>query len=151
IVAFKGKVTSFSKLQPRINVVHPDQDLIKAVPVYLYLFDLLHLDGFDVSRLELRARKSLLKKALSFTQPRLRFCPHINERGVDYYHDACRKGWEGIIAKDAAKPYSHGRSNDWLKFKCVSRQELVIGGFTEPRGKRRSESVSCSARLPLAS
>jgi ATP-dependent DNA ligase len=56
--------------------------------------------------------------------------------GEAYFADACRKGLEGIIAKRAASPYVAGRSDDWLKFKCVNEQELVVGGYTEPQGSR---------------
>ena len=49
--------------------------------------------------------------------------------------EACRRGWEGLIAKRADAPYTHGRSRDWLKFKCSAEQEFVIGGFTAPRGQ----------------
>jgi ATP-dependent DNA ligase len=66
----------------------------------------------------------------------LRFTPHIEREGVNYYRQACRKGWEGIIAKRYDSLYVSVRSKDWLKFKCVSEQELVIGGYTDPRGSR---------------
>ena len=52
------------------------------------------------------------------------------------FKEACRKGWEGLIAKRADSPYVTTRSRDWLKFKCEHGQELVIGGYTEPRGSR---------------
>ena len=66
----------------------------------------------------------------------MRYTPHRNERGEAYLEEACGKGWEGLIAKDARSKYEHRRSRKWLKLKCVNRQELVIGGFTEPRGSR---------------
>ena len=50
---------------------------------------------------------------------------------------ACAHGWEGVIAKRAAGPYVTKRSRDWLKFKCAHGQELVVGGWTEPRGSRQ--------------
>jgi len=52
------------------------------------------------------------------------------------YAEACRSGWEGLIAKRADAPYTPGRSRDWLKLKCVLGQEFVIGGFTDPGGSR---------------
>lgn len=67
----------------------------------------------------------------------LRFVSHRNEHGTDYWRRACRKGWEGVIAKDATSVYEGSRSRKWLKFKCVHQQELVIGGYTEPKGERR--------------
>ena len=56
--------------------------------------------------------------------------------GEPLFEEACRKGWEGLIAKRADSPYVTTRSKDWLKFKCEHGQELVIGGYTEPRGSR---------------
>jgi ATP-dependent DNA ligase len=52
------------------------------------------------------------------------------------YTDACRSGWEGLIAKRADAPYVRDRSRDWLKLKCVLEQEFVIGGYTDPAGSR---------------
>ena len=135
IVAFDGNVTSFSRLQQRIGLTDPDDVRQSSVKVYLYLFDLLHLDGYDITGLPLRTRKSLLRRCVDFTGP-LRYTAHRNESGEDYYAAACKKGWEGVIAKRADSSYVHQRSTDWLKFKCVNQQELVIGGYTEPQGSR---------------
>jgi DNA ligase D-like protein (predicted ligase) len=126
VVAFEGSRTSFSRLARRGR---------EPVAVYLYVFDLLHLDGFDTRRLPLRARKGLLRRAVVFGDP-LRFTPHRNRDGRALFGEACRKGWEGLIAKRADSPYVGKRSRDWLKFKCGNEQELVIGGYTAPRGTR---------------
>jgi bifunctional non-homologous end joining protein LigD len=100
------------------------------------LFDLLHVAGHVTTELPQRDRKGLLRRALSFERP-IRFTPHRNETGEAYFEEACRKGWEGLIAKDARAPYTRGRSRSWLKFKCAAGQELVIGGYTEPHGSRQ--------------
>ena len=126
IAAVKGEVTSFSLLQQ----VHR-----QSVPVVYFCFDLLHLDGYDVTRLPLTARKQLLSESLDFGGP-LRFVSHVEEEGEAYYREACRRGWEGLIAKRASGTYAKGRSKDWLKFKCSFEQELVIAGYTEPQGAR---------------
>jgi DNA ligase D-like protein (predicted ligase) len=126
VVAFEGSQTSFAKLAARGH--HP-------VPVFYYLFDLLWLDGHDVRPLPLRTRKRLLRDAIHFADP-LRWTAHRNRDGESFFKDACRKGWEGLIAKRADSTYSSTRSRDWQKFKCEAGQELVIGGFTEPRGSR---------------
>jgi bifunctional non-homologous end joining protein LigD len=135
VVAFEGRQTSFAKLQQRMKL--RDQEAIRRsrVRVFYYAFDLLHLDGSDVTGLPLRERKRLLRSAVAFEDP-LRFTTHRNDRGEDLYQDACAKGWEGLIAKRADSPYVHGRSRDWLKFKCKTSQEFVIGGFTDPEGSR---------------
>jgi bifunctional non-homologous end joining protein LigD len=126
IVAFDGAQTSFSRLAQRGR--HP-------VAVFYYVFDLLWLDGADVRALPLRTRKRLLHDAIVYDDP-LRWTPHRNRDGEAMFRDACRKGWEGVIAKRADSPYSSTRSKDWQKFKCEAGQELVIGGFTAPRGSR---------------
>ncbi|MDQ3932625.1 MAG: non-homologous end-joining DNA ligase [Actinomycetota bacterium] len=135
IVAFEGRRTSFERLQSRIHLRDPERARRTGVAVYYYLFDLLHLDGYDTRLLPLRARKSLLRTALEFRDP-LRFTPHRKREGEAYYAQACRSGWEGVIAKRADSRYTSGRSRDWLKFKCVATQEFVICGFTEPHGGR---------------
>lgn len=103
--------------------------------MYLYLFDVLHLDHYDTTGLALRRRKQLLRRQFNFSGP-LRFTVHRNADGQRLYRDACLKGWEGLIAKRADSTYRHSRSRHWLKFKCVNRQELVIGSYTEPKGSR---------------
>ena len=135
IVAFEGNQTSFQRLQQRIGVEDADKARNTKVRAYLYLFDLLHVQAYDITQLPLRKRKQLLKKAVAFTG-HVRFTPHRNEDGQAYLKEACRKGWEGLIAKDARAPYEHRRSKKWLKFKCVHQQELVIGGFTDPHRSR---------------
>jgi DNA ligase D-like protein (predicted ligase) len=124
-VAFRGGQTSFQLLQRR-----------EGARLFYYVFDVLHADGFDTTRLELRHRKALLRRLLRY-EGSLRFTSHRTRNGETYWREACGKGWEGVIAKRASSPYAHGRSPDWLKFKCVNEQELVIGGFTDPQGSRR--------------
>jgi DNA ligase D-like protein (predicted ligase) len=128
VVAFDGGRTSFAALARRGQ---------RRVSVFLYVFDVLWLDGFDVRPLPLRSRKRLLRAALTFEGP-VRLTPHRNRDGEAYYEEACRKGWEGLIAKRADSPYSTARSRDWLKFKCDQAQELVIGGYTAPKGSRET-------------
>ena len=125
-VAFAGAQTSFARLQQRGE---------RPVAVFYYVFDVLYLAGHDTTALPLRARKALLRRALAFHGP-VRLTPHRNRDGETLFREACRKGWEGLIAKRAAAPYTHGRSRDWLKLKCSAEQELVIGGFTAPKGSR---------------
>jgi bifunctional non-homologous end joining protein LigD len=127
VVALDGAgITRFQRLQRRGK---------ERVAVYLYVFDLLRLDGRDVRPLPLRERKALLRRALRFGDP-IRYTPHRNEHGERLYAEACRKGLEGVIAKRADSPYRATRSRDWLKLKCHAEQELVIGGFTAPQGAR---------------
>jgi bifunctional non-homologous end joining protein LigD len=136
VVAFDGRRSSFARLQRRMQLSDPAAARASGVKIQYYLFDLLYLDGHDLRRLPLRRRKTLLRDAFSFEDP-LRFTAHRNETGEEFFREACAKGWEGLIAKRANAPYRGGRSSDWLKFKCGAGQELVIGGFSEPRGSRR--------------
>jgi DNA ligase D-like protein (predicted ligase) len=126
IVAFSGGNTSFERLQQRGE---------RHVSVYLYAFDLLHLAGFDTTSLPLSARRRVLRAAIDFSGP-LRLVASHPRDGERLFAEACRKGWEGLIAKRADAPYTHGRSRDWLKFKCTAEQEFVIGGYTAPQGSR---------------
>jgi DNA ligase D-like protein (predicted ligase) len=135
VVAFEGARTSFGRLQQRIGIHDPDRARRSGVRVFYYVFDVLRLDGEDVREAPLRARKARLRAAIRFGDP-LRIVAHRNAAGEDAYRDACRRGWEGVIAKRADAPYRAGRSRDWLKFKCVTEQELVIGGYTDPAGSR---------------
>ena len=104
----------------------------KAGKVTYHVFDILWLDGSDVTSLPVEARHALLK-ALPLESPLSR---------VDALDDpkpwerACREGWEGVIAKRRGSRYEHRRSPHWLKMKCEATQELVVGGFTDPQGAR---------------
>lgn len=83
-----------------------------------------------------RCQRKALRAAFDW-QGRLHFTPHRNRDGEKWLRAVCRKGWEGLIAKRADSRYVRTRSRDWLKFTCSAGQELVIGGFTEPRGTRK--------------
>jgi bifunctional non-homologous end joining protein LigD len=135
VVAFQGRITSFSRLQGRMKITDPKKARKSRIAIYHYLFDLLFFDGYDTTRLPLRHRKALLRKALKFQQP-LRFSVHRAEDGETFHKEACKAGLEGLIAKNAESEYVHNRSRDWLKFKCVNEQEFVIGGYTDPQGSR---------------
>jgi DNA ligase D-like protein (predicted ligase) len=135
VVAFDGDQTSFSRLQQRLGVSRPSAQLVKDFPVVYCVFDLLEIDGEDVTGLALEERRKRLAKAI-----RKRAALQVSEAWRDdsqhRFTDACRSGWEGLIAKRADAPYVAGRSRDWLKLKCVGEQEFVIGGYTDPAGSR---------------
>jgi bifunctional non-homologous end joining protein LigD len=135
IVAFDKDQTKFGLLQHRLGVIQPSADLLGGVPAYYYLFDVLYAGDRDVRPLPLLERKQILHGLLSFDDP-LRYTEHRDAEGEAYYREACAKGWEGLVAKRADAPYRAGRTKDWLKFKCESGQEFVIGGFTDPQRSR---------------
>jgi DNA ligase D-like protein (predicted ligase) len=136
VVAFDAAGrTDFSRLQQRMGLTDARRIRATGVAVTYYAFDLLRLDGADVTALPLRSRKSLLRRALTYRAP-LRFTAHRNAGGRELLDQACGRGWEGLIAKRADGPYEARRSTAWLKLKCGLGQEFVIGGFTEPAGSR---------------
>jgi bifunctional non-homologous end joining protein LigD len=128
VVAFAGHRTSFQLLQRRMIAG-------ARVRIFYYVFDLLYANGFETTHLQLRHRKALLRRLMTFQDP-LRFTTHRNAQGEAFWREACGKGWEGVIAKRGDSEYVPSRSPDWLKFKCVNEQEFVIGGYTEPKGSR---------------
>lgn len=104
-----------------------------------YVFDLLHLDGKDLTRLPLSARKQILEQWLATNgEPGgpIRYTEHIVGDGPRFFAEACQMGLEGIVSKRLDRPYVPGRGYDWLKVKCARREEFVIGGYTDPKGSR---------------
>jgi bifunctional non-homologous end joining protein LigD len=136
IVAFARGQTSFARLQRRMQIRDPERARRSGIAVYLYLFDLLELDGDDLRARPLIERKRALRGAVVF-RDRIRFTPHRRGDGEALLRDACRRGWEGLIAKRADSRYVATRSSDWRKLKCSRAQELVIGGWTAPKGSRQ--------------
>ena len=135
LVAFDGHQTSFAKLRQRIHLTDPRRIEATGVQVFYYLFDLVALDGSDLTGRPLLERKHRLATAFDFVDP-LRLSTHRVGDGEEFYRVACSRGWEGLVAKRADSRYMEGRSRDWLKMKCVLEQEFVIGGFTDPAGSR---------------
>ena len=135
VVAFDGEQTSFSRLQQRLGVTNPSAERVAANPVVYCVFDLLELDGDDLRDLPLLERRARLTDAVR-PGAALQLSEAWREDSRKRFEQACRAGWEGLIAKRAAAPYVAGRSRDWLKLKCVWEQEFVIGGYTDPSGSR---------------
>ena len=94
----------------------------------LYVFDLLHLDGYDLTGLPLLERKAMLHELVKGSAL-LRYSEHFDDKGALVLEHACRLSLEGIVSKLADAPYRSGRSKNWLKSKCSARQEFVIGGY----------------------
>jgi bifunctional non-homologous end joining protein LigD len=136
VVALRDDQTSFSLLQQRLGVAHPEPRLIADFPVFYYIFDVLFVGDRDIRELPQRERKETLRQLLAFTGP-LRYTEQRAGDGEAFYRQACQDGWEGLIAKRADAPYSGGRTRDWLKFKCITGQEFVVGGYTDPQRSRQ--------------
>jgi len=101
--------------------------------VAYHVFDVLWLDGRDVRALPLEARRALLRD-LPLREPLQRV---ISLDAREPWTLASREGWEGVVAKRRDSVYEHRRSPHWVKMKCEATQELVVGGFTDPQGRRR--------------
>ena len=97
-----------------------------------HVFDVMWLDGRDVRALPLEARRALL--AGLPLEPPLRHVQALDE--PDPWDRARIEGWEGVIAKRRDSRYEHRRSPHWLKMKCELTQHFVVGGFTDPQGRR---------------
>jgi bifunctional non-homologous end joining protein LigD len=135
VVAYDGEQTSFTRLQQRLGVTNPSPDQVSAYPVVFCVFDLLEVDGVDLRRTPLLDRRARLSTAIR-PSAALQLSEAWRDHSQRRFAQACRAGWEGLIAKRAEAPYVPGRSRDWLKLKCVSEQEFVIGGYTDPAGSR---------------
>ncbi len=97
-----------------------------------HLFDILWLNGWNVTGLPLEERRALLRSLPM--RPPMRVIEVIDDPAP--WERARREGWEGVIAKRRGTPYEHRRSRHWLKMKCEASQEFVVGGFTDPQGAR---------------
>lgn len=128
---------SFERLQARMGLTNPRdiQRAVAAVPVIGIFFDCLALDGHDLRRLPLLDRKECLRLLLPPLGP-VRYGDHVREHGEAFFEVASAERLEGIVAKKEKSPYVGGRSREWIKVKCLRRQEFVIGGYTDPRGGR---------------
>ena len=102
------------------------------------VFDLLWLNGHSTENLTLIQRKELLKEALIENEV-IKYCEHIQEKGIDFFDQIKKMDLEGMIAKKADSTYSEGvRSSDWLKIKFQNTEDVLICGFTEPNGGRKN-------------
>ena len=135
LVAFDGEQTSFSRLQQRLGLANPPPRLVAEYPVVYCVFDLLEVDGADITQRSFLERRAVLTSAIRPGEA-MQLTEQWRGDAVRRFAEACRSGWEGLIAKRADAPYTPGRSRDWLKLKCAWEQEFVVGGYTDPAGSR---------------
>ena len=135
VVAYDGDQTSFGRLQQRLGIRTPSEALVANDPVVYCVFDMLELDGTELTERPLLQRRASLTKAI---RPRAALQLSEAWRGDSErrFAEACRSGWEGLIAKRADAAYATGRTDRWLKFKCEAGQELVVVGWTDPQRSR---------------
>jgi bifunctional non-homologous end joining protein LigD len=127
----------FGRLQHRMHVTDPAEALRRAaeVPVTYVVFDILHLDGHDLTTLPWRDRRRLLDQAV---EPGVRWRPSpVHDDGVELLAAATERLLEGIVAKRVDSPYVPGsRARTWRKVKVRRRQEMVVGGWLPGEGSR---------------
>jgi bifunctional non-homologous end joining protein LigD len=124
VVAIVGGRPDFGALQQRA-----------AADVEYRVFDLPWLLGQDLRHLPIEDRKVLLAKTIE-DNPSVKVVQGLEGDAHQLFEQACADGWEGLMAKRRGSAYVEGRSADWRKLKCICRQEMVIGGYTEPSGAR---------------
>lgn len=122
VVEVGNRASDFSALQADLSEGRTDR-------MILYAFDLIHLDGRDLAPMPLVDRKRLLGDLLAKETGPVRFSDHVDDRGEVVLRHACRLGLEGVISKRRDSPYRSGRDRAWVKSKCSTRQEFVIGGY----------------------
>lgn len=106
-------------------------------PIFYYVFDVIQLDGKDLTSVPLLQRKAMLKALLADLPDRVRFSASIQAESDRVLKEMKARGLEGVIAKRKQSKYEIGRrSGAWVKFKWTTQQEFVIGGYTKPRGTR---------------
>jgi bifunctional non-homologous end joining protein LigD len=132
-----GEVVVFDKQgRPSFQLMQ-NYDSRSAVPIKYYVFDCLQIDGKDITGRPLRERKQLLQKLLPESSV-IRYCDHVEGEGIAFYQQVEKSNLEGMIAKMGKSVYVRGkRSSDWLKIKNVKAEEVIIVGFTEPKGTRQ--------------
>ncbi|HEX7186114.1 MAG TPA: DNA ligase D [Thermoanaerobaculia bacterium] len=130
VVVEPDGTTSFQALQNALTADR-ERDLV------YFAFDLLYLDGYDLRGATLLDRKEALGELLGHAKEgTIRYSDHVQGAGDDFYRHACTYKLEGIVAKRGDFPYRSGRGKEWVKVKCLKRQEFVIVGFTDPEGSR---------------
>jgi bifunctional non-homologous end joining protein LigD len=107
----------------------------KRPPIVYFVFDLLYLDGYDLTACTVVERKAKLAEILRPSSV-IKLSDHIESDGEAFFREIEKFHLEGMMAKRADSKYLQKRSSDWLKIKTVRRQEVVIGGYTQPRGTR---------------
>jgi bifunctional non-homologous end joining protein LigD len=122
-------ITSFSMIQAA-------SDSGNASALVFFLFDLLYLDGEDISARPLIERKARLSRLLADAHSPLHYCDHQIGHGHAFHEKACAMSLEGIVSKRADAAYAPGNRGLWVKVKCLHREEFVVVGWTDPEGSR---------------
>ncbi|MCR6661635.1 MAG: DNA ligase D [Luteimonas sp.] len=143
LIAGKGSQADFGLLQATLAGE-------KSAPLSYMLFDLLHLDGYDLGRATQRDRKALLAELLEDAVPPLAYSAHVEGHAAEMLDAAVAQGLEGIISKRADAQYRGGRGDDWRKIKRLQSDEFAVVGFTAPKGSRSGFGALLLARPDAA-
>jgi bifunctional non-homologous end joining protein LigD len=126
VIVDKAGRSSFQKLQQSMSA--------GDTGFSFEIFDLIYLDGFNLTQTPLKQRKAVLQELLGTRAKRpLRYSDHVEGNGKQFFKRACQYGIEGIVSKLADSPYESTRNRNWLKVKCIKRQEFVIAGYTSSK------------------
>ena len=125
----------FQLLQPRVGRKSGIEALRGKGQIVYFVFDLLYLDGYDLTPCPVVERKATLAEILRPSSS-IKLSEHIESEGEAFFHEIEKFHLEGMIAKRANSKYVQKRTTDWLKVKTIMRSEVVVGGYTEPRGTR---------------
>jgi len=140
VVLSKKGTPDFGKLQNRFGIEDPKrvETARRANPVTYVAFDLLHLNGKDIIKNQLEIRKSTLHDLIE-EGPHLLYGDHIKGNGLQYYSEALKLGFEGVIAKEKHSPYLIGaRSSFWIKSKGSQTLDAIVVGYTQGEGMRKA-------------
>ena len=140
VVAFDGEQTSFSRLQQRLGVTRPSRDLVAAYPVVYCVFDLLEVDGEDLTGRPLLERRARLARAIR-PRPALQLSEAWRGDSERRFAEACRSGWEGLIAKRADAPYARALAG-------LAEAEVRVGAGARHRRLHRSGGQPDGLRRP---
>lgn len=131
VVETRGGASDFSALQADLSEGRTDR-------FAFYAFDLLHLDGYDLTKVRLVDRKALLQELVGVELGVLRYSSHFEESGNLVLQHACRLSLEGVVSKLRDAPYRGGRGKTWVKSKCSARQEFVVAGYVPSTTSRKA-------------
>jgi bifunctional non-homologous end joining protein LigD len=128
VVEDKAGRSSFQQLQQSMGKA-------STTAFVYYIFDVIYLDGYNLTKTSLRERKALLEELLTSAKLKgargqLRYSDHVEGNGPQFFKQACQHGIEGVVSKLADSPYESTRNRNWVKTKCIKRQEFVIAGYT---------------------
>ncbi|MGX9115304.1 DNA ligase D [Mesorhizobium sp. BHbsci] len=131
VVETSAGASDFSALQADLSEGRSDR-------FRFYVFDLLHLDGYDLRDVALITRKELLEKIIGGDNVIISYSGHFEENGALVLQHACRLSLEGVVSKLRDAPYRSGRSKNWVKSKCSARQEFVVAGYVPSTTSRNA-------------